>query len=389
MMNLFSVGEHTVDSTMRTVILKAGYDLARSRGADVETAQREAVRHAMDAMPVYGSWNTPRAATTRAPVLKELVPAAMQYKLYGMSMYATMGGLVRKAASRPEERGEALKALAGLVASHSILGGVTKNLFSLPVVAALGAWSFFSGDEKPHDYEVDFKRMLYDLTGSETVSKFASAGLFGLAGADQANSLGLGNMVGVPEVRSFDKAGAGQFLVQSLTGASGDVATQIFEGLHELTSGNFSRAVKELTPRVFSDPKKAFDLATEGVTDKRGRSIAPPISVGQAALQATGFNPYDASIARQKRHAEESYKEEYQLSRRRAIDRYVLSGGQDMTGVRRYMNNDEYRRVSPIKFAQLREALKEERQRERRPEFYGARPTKREERPFREATRFY
>jgi hypothetical protein len=60
-----------------------------------------------------------------------------------------------------------------------------------------------------------------------------------------------------------------------------------------------------------------------------------------------------------------------------------------MSGVRRYMSNDADRQMSPIKFQQLREALKEERQRERRPEFYGARPTKREERPFREATRFY
>jgi len=54
-----------------------------------------------------------------------------------------------------------------------------------------------------------------------------------------------------------------------------------------------------------------------------------------------------------------------------------------------FFGNEEFRRVSPIKFSQLREAMKEERKREARPEFYGARPTKREERPFREATRFY
>jgi hypothetical protein len=198
-------------------------------------------------------------------------------------------------------------------------------------------------------------------------------------------------MVDVPYLRSFDKAGAGQWIMQGMTGASGDVATQIFDGLHELTSGNPGRAAKLMLPRVFSDPWKAIDLGNEGVVDKRGRTITPPsqVTLGQQAFQAAGFTPYKPSLDRQRRHAEEEYQDEYQYARKKAMDRYVLSGGKDMTGVRSYMNNKDLREASPIKYHQLREALKEERKREARPEFYGARPTKREERPFREATRFY
>lgn len=344
----------------------------------------------MDAMPVWGAWNKPRITTPRGPIAKELVPAMMQYKQYGFHMYSVMGGLVRKAMFRPEERAEAIKALTGLVATHSILAGVTGNMMALPVVALLGAWDLFSGKEKPHDYELDLRRAITDM-GGETAGRFASSGLFGLAGAKQSRSLKLTNMVDVPEVRTFDKAGAGQFIMQGMTGASGDVAGQLFEGFHELTSGNFGRAAKLLMPRVLSDPIKAYQLGQEGVTDKRGRTITPPsqVTFGQQALQATGFNPYEPALARERRHAEEEYKGEFEYARKKAMDRYVLSGGQDMTAVRRYMNNEEFRRVSPIKFSQLREAMKEERKREARPEFYGARPTKREERPFREATRFY
>jgi hypothetical protein len=391
MMNLFAVGEHTVDSTMRMGVLKAAYDLARGRGASPAEAREEARVHAMDVMPVYGGWNTPRIASPRTPYLKDLAPATMQYKLYGFHMYAVMGGLVRKAMFRPEERAEAIKALTGLVATHSILGGVTANLFALPVVAALGAWDWINGEEKPHNYETDLKRTIAEWTGSETASKFASAGLFGLAGANQARSLKLTNMVDVPEVRSFDKAGAGQFIMQGMTGASGDVAGQLFEGLHDLANGDYMKAGKKLLPRVLGDPLKAYDLGQEGVVDKRGRTITPAsqVTLGQQLTQAAGFNPYQPSLARERRHEEESVKDEYQYRRRQAIDRYVLSGGKDMSSVRRYMSDEKNRQISPIKFSQLREAMKEERQRERRPEFYGARPTKREERPFREATRFY
>jgi len=392
MMNLFAVATHTVDSSMRMAILKAGYDLARSSGANPAAARQSAIKYAMDSMPVYGSWNTPRVASaSHSPYFKELTPAVMQYKQYGLHMYANMGSLVRNAMFRPAERAEALKALAGLFATHSVLGGVTGSLMALPVVAALGAWDLFSGKDKPHDYETDAKRWIADVTGSETASTFASGGLFGLAGANQARSFKLSNMVDVPYLRSFDKAGAGQWIMQGMTGASGDVATQIFDGLHELTSGNPGRAAKLMLPRVFSDPIKAYQLGQEGVVDKRGRTITPPnqVTAGQQVTQALGFTPYKPSLDRQRRHAEEEYQGEYQYARKKAMDRYVLSGGKDMTGVRSYMNNKDLREASPIKFQQLREALKEERQRERRPEFYGAMPSKKQERSFREATRFY
>ena len=394
MMNLFAAGEHAVDGMNRAITLKAGFDLAM-RGKDitneahVRQAIHEAVGFAEDAQPVYGQWNTPRVATARGPIQRDVAPAIMQYKLYGMHMYSVMGNLVRQAAYRPAERAEALKALAGLVATHSILAGATATMFGLPVVAVLGAWDMLHGKEKPHDYEVDLRRWI-TAVGGETVGRFASSGVLGLAGVSQQNTLKLSNMVNVPELRSFDKAGMGQFILQAMSGASGSVAQQVFQGMHDFTSGNFAKAGKELLPRVIGDPIKAYGYATQGVTDTRGRTIAPPsqIGAGSIATTALGFNPTDITLDRQRRYAEESLKNEVQYARQQAVDRYVTSGGRDMSGVRSFNANRDYSQIEPLTYKQLQDELNKNRQRGMRPQLYGMIPPKRTEQRFIRETRF-
>jgi hypothetical protein len=255
MMDLFAAGEHAVDALNRTAILKAGYDLAKRQnggrlndGSVDAAALSAAIEHASEAMPNYGIWNKPRIATERGPIKNPLVAATMQYKIYGLHMYSWMGSLVKEAATRPgPERAAALKTLAGLMATHSLLIGATAQMFGVPVNVMTGLWDLIHGEKGPHNYENDVRRSMTSMFGP-TTSTILSRGVLGLAGVDLHRSLKTSNMVDIPEMRTFDRAGVGAFFATGITGASGEVAQQLTDALrqtaddalrtHELVKGS-------------------------------------------------------------------------------------------------------------------------------------------------------
>ena len=210
------------------------------------------------------------------------------------------------------------------------------------------------------------------------MGKFASGGLVGLAGAAQQQTMKLSNMTNVPELRSFDKGGVGQWILQAMTGAAPDVATQLFDAVRNLTS-ELGQGVRRVS-RVFGDPFKAYKLATEGVTNARGQTIMPAsqIPMGQVIAKGFGFNPESTTTFRAQRTAAEDFKHEVNYARQKAMDRYVNSGGRDMSGVRAFLANTEYRQFMPITMQQLREDMARERKRETRPELHGMLPSKKQ-----------
>jgi hypothetical protein len=376
-MDLFAVGEHSVDALNRMVIAKAGYDLAKTRnggklndGISDREAIRAAVEHASDAMPNYNLWNKPRLATERGPLHNPLIAATMQYKIYGMHLYSVMANLVRQAATRPEERASALKTLALMMATHSLLVGATANMMGAAVNTVTGLWDLLSGKKGPHNYENDLRRAMTDAWGP-TASTFLSRGALGVAGIDLHRSLKLSNMVDLPEIKTFDRDGVAGAIATMLTGASGEVAEQFTDAAHQLMTGNFQRGLQALTPRIVGDIGKAYQLSHQGMVDSRGNVIVPAsrISPSTPALRGLGFNPMETSLDYDRRSAIEEQQNEMNYARQQAEDAFVQN--RDMSKVRAYNADRGLNKGYTISIQDLQEALKRSQGRVAVPGTYG------------------
>lgn len=389
MMNLFGVAEHSVDTMNRWVIAKAAYDLEMRRSGNSDKAIASAIDLASKAMPVYTAYDRPSIARADQSRFGQLAPAMLQYKRYGLHMYTHMATLARNAYVG-QDRAEAVKALAGLVATHSLLIGAASQMFPLPVTLALGAWDWISGKPGPHNYETDMRRWVTDTLGPTAGTVF-SKGVLGLAGIDLSRSLKLSNMMDLPEINSFKARDVLSTLVTgAMTGASGDVATQFGNAATAALNGDWGRAAQLALPRIVGDPYQAIRAGQQGVTDPRGNAILPSgeITPVQQVIKGLGFNPYEFSLARDKRQTEIELRNEMDHARQLALDTFVRSNGKDTSAMRAYNNNPQYRAMAPITGQQLVNALTQRKLAAAQPGLYGVRVPAKQVPQYREATRF-
>jgi hypothetical protein len=339
MMNLFTAANHGTDATNRMAILKAGYDLGMREHGNEARAIKEAVDLAERSMPNFSYWNKPRIATERSPLMRgnPFIALPMQYKIYGLNMYGTMASLVKQAVTRPEERAQAVKTLAGLFATHSLLVGATANAFGVPINLMTGIWDYITGKPGPHDYETDLRRWMTSTMG-EPASTFLSRGALGSLGLDAHRSLKLSNMIDVPEIASFDRQGVTAALAQAAVGSSGELSEQIVQGFHHLFQGNIQRGAIELAPRMVADVVKAVDLSHKGLTDTHGNPILRPdqIAASTPILKALGVSPMQTAHAYDQRAAINEFEKEVDTARQVALDKFVQGDG---SAVRAYNMN--------------------------------------------------
>jgi hypothetical protein len=396
MMDLFAAAEHMTDSVNRMAILTSAYELKKiDNGGKLNDGKvdQNAIDHAINmtnmAMPNYGAWNKPRLASERGP-LGPLGAAAMQYKIYGMNMYSGMAVLVRDAIKNPEQRAVALKSLAGIFATHALLVGATANMFGVPINLMTGLWDWLEGKPGPHDYENDMRKWMTDNWGP-TKSTFLSRGLLGLAGVDLHRSLKITNATDLPGIKTFDKAGVSGMIAQALTGASGDVAEQYADAAHQAMTGNIQKAIIGFAPRVVGDIIKARQMAEQGITDSKGKTILPAsrISTPAVVFQGLGFNPEEISAFRANRASGDEWIHEMSSAKSNAEARFVASGGKDRSAVQAYNRDRQLNQGILIRPQDLQTALKRARESVARPGSYGLSIPQREQRGVRAVTGFY
>ena len=396
MMDLFAAAEHMTDSVNRMAILTSAYELKKiDNGGKLNDGKvdQNAIDHAINmtnmAMPNYGAWNKPRLASERGP-LGPLGAAAMQYKIYGMNMYSGMAVLVRDAIKNPEQRAVALKSLAGIFATHALLVGATANMFGVPINVMTGLWDWLEGKPGPHDYENNMRKWLTDNWGP-TASTFLSRGVLGLAGVDLHRSLKITNATDLPGVKTFDRAGVSGMIAQALTGASGDVAEQYADAAHQAMTGNIQKAIIGFAPRFIGDLVKAQQMATQGITDSKGKTILPAgrISTPAVVFQGLGFNPEEISAFRANRASGDEWIHEMSSAKSSAEARFVASGGKDRSAVQAYNRDRQLNQGILIRPQDLQTALKRARESIARPGSYGLSIPQREQRGVRAVTGFY
>lgn len=300
---------HTVDVMNKSAIAKAAYDLElRKNGGDHDGAKAYAVQTARDAMPNYNAGNKNRLSSGA------LMGPLTQFKQYGFHMYSVMANLAKSSlhGASAEERKQSRLALAGILATHSLVAGA---IAGSPLGDDLrwigGAYDWFSGAAKPHDYENDVRSWVADAFGPE-VGELVTRGVTHAVGIDVHRRVGLSNLLEPPELNSFDKNGVLQAIASAMTGASGEDAISMAQGIGKLFNGDIEGGLKAALPRVVRDPLKAMALAEQGVTDSKGRTVLSPdkIGLGGIAAQAVGFQPSTVTEFREGRAAVQEAKQE-------------------------------------------------------------------------------
>jgi ribosomal protein L17 len=358
-MNLSQVSAHSVDAMNKGVIAKAAFDLEFRKTGDINKAVDYAVETARTAMPNYNLANKPRIATANG-FLGQLGSPLMQFKMYGMHMYTIMSNMAKVGMGSGEKAREARYAFAGLLATHAMSAGVL-TLIADPLRYIGGAYDALTGATKPHDREADVRGWLSDVMGPTAGEAFAR-GLPHLLGFDVHSRVGLGNLLEVPELPSFDSSGVGKLMLGLTTGATGEGIQKLVDGFHKAMAGDVIGGVQDAIPRPIRDAMKAGDLASKGVQTQQGRTILPAsrISGWDVALQAAGFQPSRVTEAREGSYAVQQARDEAKAQHDQLVKAWVSADPADrpaiMSQIRDY-TSDPLHKGFPINHDTLLKAL--------------------------------
>lgn len=139
------------------------------------------------------------------------------------------------------------------------------------------------------------RKFLEDLFG-QAGAEFVEKGITGIAGSpiDISGRMSMANLI--PGTGLLLKKPDQSRDMQELVGPVGDLVKRGWKGADLALSGEFGKALLEVSPRAVANAAKGVDMATTGVyTDTRGRKVIET-DLTDAAAKAIGFQPQ--SVAR-------------------------------------------------------------------------------------------
>lgn len=352
--NMNTAMAHAVEVASKMSIARAAYDMEmRKPGATRQSAVDYAIQLTRRVTPNYTVGNRERISS--GPIGSTL----MQFKRYGLHMYALMANLAKESMHGPN-RAEAAKGLAGIIATHSLLAG-SLTMLADPLRYIGGLYDVATFAPTFRNRQVDVRNFFADTFGPE-MGELISRGLPHLAGIDLHARTGLENLLNIPEMDGFNKKGAAQVLLGLATGASGENLTSLVDGLSKLTQqGDWHGAMNTMLPRSARDVSKAIGLADEGLKDTRGQVLRTPEELGAGApiAQALGFQPTAVSEFREGRNAVIQARQEQQAEHTRLVRAWVQAAPEDRAEIRSQIgqwNQDPANMAARITMSQLIQA---------------------------------
>ena len=284
-----------IEAINRSVTALGGYRLEIARGATHE----QAVQYAGDLISKsqfnYSPSNNPKLFN------HPLAKIAFQFKNYGRNMYQLLGDNIGRAIRpmEPGDRAEALKTLAGLVATHTAMAGA----LGLPTepfkYLLMGANAVGLTDNTWGDVENKVRGAAANTFG-KTAGEALTRGLPRLLGVDLGR-MGLDSVTSFGEPRSAKEGDVKTWLFDNIAGPVAALGGDWVKGVGSLKDGDMLKAAEKLVPvKVFADSIRAYRQATEGKKSSSGNQSSEPYSPTEAGLRALGFTPG--------REAEESAK---------------------------------------------------------------------------------
>ena len=248
-----------------------------------ELAAEEALYQSLDMNGGSALATAPRLAGMPA------TRTAMMYKTYGVTMYATMAKIAKKAVDSnktlsKEERDIARKQLAGIFISSGVLAGVA----GMPMVGALlFIYDLFLTDDEEEDAETLLNRALTDF-----VYKGPASFVFR---TDLSNRIGLSNLLFRNNPYNQD-ASLAEEMVTLFGGPAWCVFSQFYDGIGEINNefGDTQRGIERMLPAAFRNFAKTYrysDLDEGGIYTRRGDPIVDDVGPGGLLFQFIGFPP--------------------------------------------------------------------------------------------------
>jgi hypothetical protein len=341
---------HAVDVMNKFAVAKAAYDLElRKSGGNRAAALDYAMKTARRVMPNYTTANRERIAQ------HPIGSALLQFKRYGMHMYALLANLAREA-SHGDQKWEATKALAGVLGTHAMMAGVL-TLIADPLRYIGGAYDVATGASTFKNREPAARGFINDIFGKE-LGEIVARGLPHAFGVDLHRRVGLANLMEMPEANGFTKEGAGQVLLGLATGATGENLQNMVKGAAAITHGDVGGFLTGIMPRPIRDAIKGVNIATQGVKDSAGEVTLPPekIGVGGGIAQALGFQPSEVSEFREGRNAVLQAREEQRAAHAQLTSAWLSAAPADRPAIMsqiREFNSDPHNVGSRITMQQL------------------------------------
>ena len=234
----------------------------------------------------YSAWNAPRVFNTG------LGKVALQFKKYQMIQLALLARLTKNSFGNApaEEKAIARRALAYTLGQAFIIGGGK----ALPIPFAL-AWlfgkAFGEGDDEPPEYVL--RKMIGDKDIADLIINGAPAKLFGINGSAIG---GFGNATALlpfTNINIADRKSVSEAGFALIAGPLGGLSLRAADGVKAMLDGNYYKGAESLLPKGFGNLIKAYDVKTEGLSQRDGDQTMSPdeVTAWDTAQQAFGFTP--------------------------------------------------------------------------------------------------
>jgi GGDEF domain-containing protein len=283
----------------------AAFRLEMKRNGGDEAKAHEYMTKAVDDTQInYATENRARAIGKHG-VFGQVTPLVLAFQQYNMGVIQLLGKLTMQAVQNasPGARAEAVKSLAGIMATTGILAG-TMGLPFAGVV--MGAYNAFVGDnDHPVDAKTDYQNFLFDTFGHDAGAIMAHGAANYLIGADVAQKLGQDSVLPFTQLASqlLDSRQALKDRINSgmlqFAGPVVNAGAGIAEGVNKIADGNVMKGMEQMFPSALRGVTKAVDVANNGFTDSKGNQLPLEATTWDAIIQAAGFTPTKLTTQRE------------------------------------------------------------------------------------------
>lgn len=246
---------------------------------------------------------------------RRFIAPMMMFKVFGVNMarlvYGNLFDAMFKKGMSAADRAASLKIVAGLVGSHTLVGGMFGGLGLGMNQVIMAAINGLLDDEDEIDPATAIDEFLTEHT-SEYIARLVTRGLPAAVGVDMSASVNLGNLLFMPRDTDWSEYGG---VEQSVYGLLGPVA-QYFAGSARETSrfidgeaGVADVLEKSVPLKLYRALSQTWRYGMEGLETRQGQQFLSPddLNVGNLLTTSLGLRAAPVAQRQQQFYAQRTF----------------------------------------------------------------------------------
>lgn len=287
----------------------AAFNLEMKRTGDTEKATQYGIQMVKNSLFDYNTHNRGRMFSKQG-MFGPATPLLTQFAQYQIQTLELMGRLSMDAFGKLDatmtpaerqaalaEKGEARRALGGLMATTMVLAGS----LGLPATSVLTAAynGIFSTKDNPADAQSDYRNFLADTFGKDA-GEIIAHGALRAAGTDLgASHLGFQDIVPFSRFLNDRRKLQDRFDSGALNmmGPAVGAASGFAYGIQNMMQGRYMKGLEQMLPSGLKGVAKAYDLEENGLTNLQGNKL--PVEINSWDIFNQLLNSTPAKVAEQ------------------------------------------------------------------------------------------